>query len=142
MPYYCGSIQQSEYSRGVGPEIAVHTRVVSQLPSRWMQNESQRGKYWPLTVCSHNPAGGTDSAFEYPLQRRITTSDELMAKAMSPKQPDQTNMVLMRLCEQRNVACRLAVEHRFVALFEVEGDAGAETCEDWLTVIFDALLLW
>ncbi|KAK0268475.1 hypothetical protein LTR35_015496 [Friedmanniomyces endolithicus] len=88
------------------------------------------------------PAGGTDSAFEYPLQRRNTTSDELTAKAMYRKQPDQTHRVLMRLCEQRNVACCLAVEHRFVALFEVEGDAGAGICKDWLTVIFDALLLW
>ncbi|KAK1050415.1 hypothetical protein LTR33_014678, partial [Friedmanniomyces endolithicus] len=112
------------------------------LPSRWIQKESQRGKYWPVIVCPHSPAGGTDSAFEYLLQRRTTTSDELMAKAMYPKQPNQKHMVLMRLCEPRKGAYRLAIEHVLGSLLEGEGDAGAEIGEDRSIVTFDALLLW
>ncbi|KAK1823802.1 hypothetical protein LTR12_001757 [Friedmanniomyces endolithicus] len=77
-----------------------------------------------------------------PAPRRAPTSDELMAKAVYQKQPDRPHVLIVRLSKWRKVACRLAVEHRFVALLELEGDAGAKICEDWLTVTFDALLLW
>ena len=61
---------------------------------------------------------------------------------MYPKQPNQKHMVLMRLCEPRKGAYRLAIEHVLGSLLEGEGDAGAEIGEDRSIVTFDALLLW